>query len=138
MIHLLYHGISRLLTNMLKNFVSKRVLYHEDGVTMKPAIQLKLIKQNKESKSLNLIKLVLKPSSSNLLLFCISQKLFEVLHFYSNPASDEITLNKVIFHAQYLHLKKRKEVHSTSAISNLSFKIVSTLGNEAKKSWLQL
>ena len=138
MIHLLYPGISRLLTNMLKNFVSKRVLYREDGVTMKPATQLKLIKLNKESKSLNLIKLVLKPSSSNLLLFCISQKLFEVLHFYSNPASDEITLNKVIFHAQYLHPKKRKEVHSTSAISNLSFKIVSTLGNEAKKSWLQL
>ena len=43
MIHLLYHGISRLLTNMLKNFVSKRVLYREDGVTMKPATQLKLI-----------------------------------------------------------------------------------------------
>ena len=31
MIYLLYHGISRLLTNMLKNFVSKWVLYREDG-----------------------------------------------------------------------------------------------------------
>ena len=52
-IHLLYHGISRLLTNMSKNFVSKRVLYLEDGVTMKPATQLKLINLNKES-NLNL------------------------------------------------------------------------------------
>ena len=41
--------------------------------------------------------------------------------------------NKVILHAQYLHPKKRKEAHSTSAISNLSFKTVPTLGNEAKK-----
>ena len=57
MIHLLYHGISRLLTNMLKNFISKRVLYHEDGITMKPATQLKLISLNKDFslKSLNLI-----------------------------------------------------------------------------------
>ena len=57
MIHLLYHGIRRLLTNMLKNFVSKRVLYRKYGVTMKPATQLKLISLNTESnlKSLNLI-----------------------------------------------------------------------------------
>ena len=41
--------------------------------------------------------------------------------------------NKVILHAQYLHPKKRKKAHATSTISNLSFKIVSTLGNEAKK-----
>ena len=40
---------------------------------------------------------------------------------------------KVILYAQCLHREKRKKVHSTSAISNLSFKIVSTLGNEAKK-----
>ena len=39
MIHLLYHGISRLLTNMMKNFVSKRVLYREDRVTMNPTTQ---------------------------------------------------------------------------------------------------
>ena len=86
MIHLLYPGISRLLTNMLKNFVSKRVLYREDGVTMKPVTQLKLIKLNKESKSLNLIKLVPKQSSSNLVLFCISQKLFEVFTFLQQPS----------------------------------------------------
>ena len=57
MIHLLCHGISRLLTNMLKNFASKRMLYREDGVTMKPATQLKFINLNKDSnlKSLNLI-----------------------------------------------------------------------------------
>ena len=57
MIHVLYHGISRLLTNMLRNFVSKRVLYREHGVAMKPATQLKLINLNEESnlKSLNLI-----------------------------------------------------------------------------------
>ena len=41
--------------------------------------------------------------------------------------------NKVILHAQYLHPKKRKEAHSTSPISNLSFKTVPTLGNEAKE-----
>ena len=42
---------------MLKNFVSKRVLYREDRVTMNPATQLKLINLNKETnlKSLNLI-----------------------------------------------------------------------------------
>ena len=43
--------------------------------------------------------------------------------------------NKVILDTQYLHPKKRKEAHSTSAVSNLSFKIVSTLGNEAKKAF---
>ena len=41
--------------------------------------------------------------------------------------------NKVILHTHYLHPDKWKEAHSTNTISNLSFKIVSTLGNEAKK-----
>ena len=61
------------------------------------------------------------------------------LKFYISAATQLQTKlpfnNKIILHAQYLHSKKRKEAHSTSAISNLSFKIVSTLGNEAKKAF---
>ena len=98
MIRLLYHGISRLLTNMLKNFVSKMVLYHEVRVTMKPATQLKLINLNKESnlKSLNLIEVRTKAKrlfTASILdetVFC--KRLFEVLYFCSNPASVEITI----------------------------------------------
>ena len=140
MIHLLYHGISRLLINMLKNFVSKRVLYCEDGVTVKPATQLNLISLNKESnlKSLNLVEVGTKAKhllSASILdetVFCKN-----CLKFYISAATQlQMKLpfdNKVILHTQYLHPKKQKEAHSTIAISNLLFKIVSTLGNEAEK-----
>ena len=130
MIYLLCHGISRLLTNMLKNFVSKRVLYHEDGVTMKPATQLKLINLNKESnlKSLNLIGVGTK-AKSLLSASILDETVFRknCLKFYISAATQlQIKLpfdNKVILHAQYLHPKKWKEAHSTSAISNLSSKM---------------
>ena len=140
MIHLLYHGISRPLTNMLKNFVSKRVLYHEDGVRMKPATQLKLINLNKESNLiyLNLIEFGTKAKhllSASILDETVFRK--NCLKFYISAATQlQMKLpfdNKVILHAQYLHPKKQKEAHSTSPISNLSFKIVSTLGNETNK-----
>ena len=111
--YLLCHGISRLLTNMLKNFVSKRVLYHEDGVTMKPATQLKLINLNKESnlKSLNLIGVGTK-AKSLLSASILDETVFRknCLKFYISAATQlQIKLpfdNKVILHAQYLHPKK--------------------------------
>ena len=140
MIHLLYHGISGLLTNMLKNFVSKRVLHRGDRVIMKPATQLKLINLNKESnlKYLNLIEVGTKAKrllSASILDETVFRK--NCLKFYISAATQlQMKLpfdNKVILHAQYLHPKKQKEAHSASAISNLSFKIVLTLGNEAKK-----
>ena len=75
---------------MLKNFVSKRVLYREDGVTMKPATQLKLINLNKESnlKSLNLIEVgtkakhLLYASILNEIVFCKN-----CLKFYISAAT---------------------------------------------------
>ena len=125
---------------MLKNFVSKRVLYCEDGVTVKPATQLKLISPNKESNliSLNLIEVGTKAKhllSASILDETVFRK--NCLKFYISAATQlqmKVPFdNKVILHAQYLHPKKQKEAHSTSAISNLSFKIVLTLGNEAEK-----
>ena len=125
---------------MLKNFVSKRVLYREDRVTMNPATQLKLINLNKETnlKSLNLIEVGTKEKrllSASILGETVFRK--NCLKFYISPATQlQMKLsfdNKVILHAQYLHPEKRKEAHSTSAISNLSFKIVLTLSSEAKK-----
>ena len=90
MIPLLYHGISRLLTNMLKNFVSKRVLYREDRVTMNPATQLKLINLNKETnlKSLNLIEVGTKEKrllSASILGETVFRK--NCLKFYISPAT---------------------------------------------------
>ena len=125
---------------MLKNFVTKRVLYCEDGVTTKPATQLKLINVNKNCnlKFLDLIEVGTKAKrllSASILDETVFRK--NCLKFYISAATQlQMKLpfdNKVILHAQYLHPKKRKEAHSTSAISNLSFKIISTLGNEAKK-----
>ena len=114
MINLLYHGISRLLANMLKNFVSKRALYREDGVTMKPAAQLKLVNQNKESnlKSLNLIEVGTKAKrllSASIFDETVFRK--NCLKFYVSAATQlQLELpfdNKVILHAQ--HLIQRNE-----------------------------
>ena len=125
---------------MLKNFVSKRVLYCEDGITMKPATQLKLMNLNKESnlKSLNLIEVGTKAKhllSASILDETVFRK--NCLKFYISAATQlqmKVPFdNKIILQVQYLHSKKQKKAHSTSAISNLSFKIVSTLVNEAKK-----
>ena len=89
-------------------------------------------------KSLNLIEVGTKAKR----LLCASildETVFckNCLKFYISAATQlQMKLpfnNKIILHAQYLHSEKRKEAHSTSAKSNLSFKIVSTLGNEAKK-----
>ena len=91
MIHLLYHGISRLLTNILKkNFVSKRVLCREDGVTMKLATQLKLINLNKESnlKYLDLIDVGTKAKrllSASILDEIVFRKIY--LKFYISGAT---------------------------------------------------
>ena len=107
---------------------------------MKLATQLKLINLNKESnlKYLNLIDVGTKAKrllSASILDETVFRKIY--LNFYISRATQlQMKLpfdNKVILHAQYLHPKKRKEAHSTSAISNLSFKTVPTLGNEAKK-----
>ena len=82
--------------------------------------------------------MVPKQSTCYLLLF-LDEAVFRKnsLKFYISAATQlQMKLpfdNKVILHAQYLHPKKWKEAHSTSAISNLSFKIVSALDNEAKK-----
>ena len=140
MIHLLCHGICRLLTNMLKNFVSKRVLYRKYATTMKTATQIKLVDLNKESnfKSLNLIEGGTKAKrsfSASILDGTVFWK--TCFKFYISAATQfQMKLpfdNNAMLQAQYLYPKKRKEAHSTSVISSLSFKIVSTLGNEAKK-----
>ena len=88
-------------------------------------------------KSLNLIDVGTKAKpllSASILDESVFRK--NCLKFYISAATQfQMKLpfdNKVILHAQYLHPKKQKEAHSTSAISNL-FKIVSILGNEAKK-----
>ena len=107
---------------------------------MKLATQLKLINLNKESnlKYLNLIDVGTKAKrllSASILDEIVFRKIY--LKFYISGATQlQMKLpfdNKVILHAPYLHPKKRKEAHSASAISNLSFKIVPTLGNETKK-----
>ena len=89
-------------------------------------------------KSLNLIEVGTKEKrllSASILGETLFRK--NCLKFYISPATQlQMKLsfdNKVILHAQYLHPEKRKEAHSTSAISNLSFKIVLTLSSEAKK-----
>ena len=116
MIYLLYHGISRLLTNMLKNFVSEWVLYREDGLTMKPATQLKLINLNKESnsKSLNLVEVGTKArhllSASVLNETVLRKNCLKVINICSNPDSDEM----------------KGSTTSTILVCILSFKIVST------------
>ena len=75
---------------MLKNFVSKRVLYREDRVTMNPATQLKLINLNKETnlKSLNLIEVGTKEKrllSASILGETVFRK--NCLKFYISPAT---------------------------------------------------
>ena len=92
---------------MLKNFVSKRVLYREDGVTMNLATQLKLINLNKGSnlKSLNLIEVCTK--AKRLLSACIlDETVFRknCMKFYISAATQlQMKLpfdSKVVLHAQ--------------------------------------
>ena len=89
-------------------------------------------------KSLNLIKVGTK-AKHLLPASILDETVFHknYLKFYISAATQLqmklLSDHKVILHAQYLHPKKRKDSHSANAISNLSFKIVSTLGNRAKK-----
>ena len=143
LIHMLYTGMTSLLTSLMSKFVNKKSFYTagNEQEAIKPVSQLiTLNMDNKENlKSKAIIDVGTK---SKLLLTEISDQA-KVASFRSSCLKCYVSAtkylqqnlpfnNKFIEHAQYLHLEKRSHQCSKSAISNLALKVTKVLGKKAQ------
>ena len=144
LIHMLFHRMTSLLTNLLENFDSKKSLYSYTDGSCKMKNVPDLVQLNLEKKE------NLKPSSfidvgtkaktiiSDFVNECDKNKFDSSCQKCSIVAVSYLQNNlpfnnKIIEYSQYLHPQKRSCSASVSAISNLCLKIVKVFGSKAPK-----
>ena len=141
LIHLLFHGMSTLLTTILQSIVNKKCLYvNDEGVAkkLKPIADLVMIDLHKKEnlKSAKLIEIGTKARSliqdSLLLDSDIATFRSSCRICYVEAASYlQVNLpfnNKVLEYAQFLHPQKRNDRLSLNSIANLALKITNVFG----------
>ena len=134
MIHMLYDDMFNLLTNLMKKFTKKTVLFNENGDFHAKENLLKIdILKAKNNNPLNVIDIGTKAKSffSDFSLIedeSCNKFYTECLNFYM--AATNFLMNSLPFDAavikytQYLHHDKRNSSGAINGISNLALKIV--------------